>query len=127
MILIIIKQTGHDALSMDLVNELIKEVKYESRVHGPHWVITVEPNEFGDMEEGAGTGDQLMNMIREDGQYIIDGLYIKYPKGHFTFNADNLFTHDWGRITMETAIIKVVFPKDGTDVVWLLAPQHPFP
>jgi len=108
----------------DIVEGLIQEVIHESGKNGPHWVITVY-NEC-DTEEGTGNTSMMINMIRSNQNNINEGLYIKYPKGRF-MPIKRPFTNDWSRITTETAIIKVVFPSMGTDTVWLIATQHPFP
>ena len=125
MILIIIKQTGYDALSMNIVEQLIREVTYESGIHGPHWVMT-EYTWLDGVQEGSGSSIQMVHMLEKHMEEINNGLYIKYPKDRFIHNTES-FTNDWSRITTETAIIKVVFPQLGNDTVWLLAPQHPFP
>ena len=125
MILIIIKQTGYDALSMNIVEQLIQEVTYESGIHGPHWVMT-EYTWLDGVQEGSGSSIQMVHMLEKHMEEINNGLYIKYPKDRFIHNTES-FTNDWSRITTETAIIKVVFPQLGNDTVWLLAPQHPFP
>lgn len=109
---------------MNIVEQLIQEVNHLSNVHGPHWVMT----EYGaeETQEGSGSATQMIHMIEGYGWQINNGLYIKYQKGRFIHNKES-FTHDWSRITTETAIIKVVFPQLGNDTVWLFAPQHPFP
>ena len=119
-------QTGYDALSMDIVEELIQEVLHESGKNGPHWVITVYSDGLSDVEEGNGSTSTLINMIRTNEENLNKGIYIKYPKGRF-MPVEKPFTNDWSIITTETAIIKVVFPSMGTDTVWLIATQHPFP
>ena len=133
MILIIIKQTGYDALSMNIVEQLIREVTYESGIHGPHWVMTEYTKKLSSMntwldgvQEGSGSSIQMVHMLEKHMEEINNGLYIKYPKGRFIHNTES-FTNDWSRITTETAILKVVFPQLGRDTVWLLAAQHPFP
>lgn len=110
---------------MNIVEQLIREVTYESGIHGPHWVMT-EYTWLDGVQEGSGSSIQMVHMLEKHMEEINNGLYIKYPKDRFIHNTES-FTNDWSRITTETAIIKVVFPQLGNDTVWLLAPQHPFP
>tara|TARA_B100000902_G_C27190385_1_gene853590 strand:+ start:861 stop:1190 length:330 start_codon:yes stop_codon:yes gene_type:complete len=109
---------------MNIVKQLFQEINHLSNIHGPHWVLTEYCGE--DIIEGTGNTAQMIEQINIHKFEINDGLYLKYSKGRFIHNEES-FTNDWSRITTETAIIKVVFPKNGNDVVWLLAPQHPFP
>jgi hypothetical protein len=111
---------------MNIVEQLIQEINHESSVHGPHWTITEYCGYTTNVQEGSGSTTQMLEMLETHRPEIDCGIYIKYPKNRFIPNEEP-YTNDWSRITMETAIIKVVFPQMGKDTVWLLAPQHPFP
>ena len=110
---------------MNIVNQLVQEVNHLSNLHGPHWAMT-EYHEVNGVQEGSGSATQMIKMLEGHESEINNGIYVKYSKGRFIHNRES-FTIDWSRITTETAILKVVFPQLGTDTVWLLAPQHPFP
>jgi len=111
---------------MDIVKQLIQEINHLSRLHGPHWGMTEYQGTTRKISEGSGNTTQMIHMVKGYKSEINNGIYIKYPKGRFIHNEES-FTYDWSRITTETPIIKVVFPRLGNDTVWLLAPQHPFP